>query len=143
MLNTGIFLDIRNKKAFELAHKLCETLQRNQNNVVVFYSNICAIEKPFPTSMISKDALWGFSGNLICLSIDLAQQASKIASDINVVYSPDADENFDPLFFLLIKNNMKIISNDADKEKLIKRTIGQNREMIYSEDMNDLLRAAL
>jgi len=92
---------------------------------------------------MSKNSIWGFSGNLICLSIDLTKEATDVPSQIKVFYMPDVDSLFDPLYLLLIDSDVTVVCADKEMQNKLSRTIGSNRDIVFQEDMSKLVRSIL
>lgn len=142
-MNIGILLDIRNEASVGLAKKIQKAIKDRGNNSVIFYSNICQIKEPFDTAVMSKNSIWGFSGSLICLSIPLAKDASKVSSNIKVFYDPDVDNSFDPLYLLLLDSNITVITSDKEVKTKLQRTIGNNRKVVFEDNISKLIEATL
>jgi signal recognition particle GTPase len=142
-MNTGILLDIRNEASVDLAKKIQREIKNNGDNSVIFYSNICQTKEPFDTAVMSKNSIWSFSGNLICLSIDLTKEATEVPSKIKVFYMPDADSFFDPLYLLLINKDVTVACADKEMKTKLTRTIGSNRNIVFEEDIAQLVRSIL
>ena len=142
-MNTGILLDIRNEASVDLAKKIQKAIKDRGDNSVIFYSNICQIKESFDTAVMSKNSIWGFSGNLICLSIPLAKDAINVSSNIKVFYDPDVDSSFDPLYLLLIDSDITVISSDEEVKTKLQRTLGDNRKIVFKETINKLIEAVL
>lgn len=142
-MNTGILLDIRNEASVDLAKKIQKAIKGRGDNSVIFYSNICQIKESFDTAVMSKNSIWSFSGNLICLSIPLANDAINVSSNIKVFYNPDVDSSFDPLYLLLIDPDITVISSDEEVKTKLQRTLGDNRKIVFKETINKLIEAVL
>jgi len=128
MKNLGILLDMRSPEQVLYAQDVCEKAvgSNNVKDYVIFYTRLCRLEKPFNTSILSINHLWSFSGNLILLSSDKLLEIKTIPSNIEIIYVPDTDENFDALKLLCSHANVKIKTMRVESKSLIDRTIGDN-----------------
>jgi len=141
--NVGILADLRSSEAEDYARRMQKALSKVKGiNVVIFYHNLCKV-KPFETSMLSIDHLWGFSGTLFCLSASSVNHVANIASKINTIYIPDLDVDFDPLKLLFMNYEFEIASSEENVSNKVKRSIGDNIKNRYYSDLEELVRGAV
>ena len=139
-MSIALITNIQDESARKFAEEFSTTCgEVKANDHVIFYTDTYDKDIKCDTSIIDSHGLWTFRGTAIITSMDDASKFFDITSDINFIYYPELDSQYNPITCLFYKDKYSVHCIHEDTNKNLCRTLGSNLEVHKHTHIKNML----